>query len=72
MRIEPIPAAELTAEQVAAWSGLQRADASLESPTTGERRGFANLTELCAFLQKEIAPVDRGQMSPPACDDVQV
>ena len=23
--------------------------ASLESPTTGERRGFASLAELCAF-----------------------
>ena len=32
MRIVPIPAAELTAEQVAVWSGLQRADASLDSP----------------------------------------
>ena len=27
--------------------------ASLESPHTGERRGFANLEELVAFLEKE-------------------
>jgi len=27
--------------------------ASLESPTTGERQGFASLKKLCAFLQAQ-------------------
>ena len=32
--------------------------ASLESSTTGERRGFACLADLFAFLEQETAPVD--------------
>ena len=32
--------------------------ASLESPTTGERKGFASLADLCVFLEHETAPVD--------------
>ena len=31
--------------------------ASLESPTTGEREGFAGLADLYAFLEQETAPV---------------
>lgn len=31
--------------------------ASLESPHTGERRGFANLDRLCEFLQRETGAV---------------
>lgn len=29
---------------------------SLESPSTGERRGFANLDDLFCFLQRQISP----------------
>jgi len=32
--------------------------ASLEHASTGERRGFASLAELLAFLEEETAPVD--------------
>jgi len=35
--------------------------ASLESPHTGERRGFANLADLFTFLEEEIGHVARGQ-----------
>ena len=31
--------------------------ASLESAYTGERTGFANLTQLCAFLEEEVSRV---------------
>jgi hypothetical protein len=31
--------------------------ASLESPQTGERRGFASLADLFAFLEKEVCRV---------------
>jgi hypothetical protein len=35
--------------------------ASLESPTTGERQGFACLADLFAFLEQETALVDRDE-----------
>jgi hypothetical protein len=40
--------------------------ASLESPHTGERRGFANLTDLFTFLQKEVSHVAQCQTAPNA------
>ena len=33
--------------------------ASLESPGTGERRGFASLKELCDFLHTQISHADQ-------------
>ena len=33
--------------------------ASLEHASTGERRGFASLADLVAFLEQETAPVDK-------------
>jgi hypothetical protein len=39
---------------------------SLESPTTGERQGFAGLAELCVFLERETAPVDQDEPRLPA------
>jgi hypothetical protein len=39
--------------------------ASLESPHTGERRGFANL-DLFTFLEKEVSHVAQGQRAPNA------
>ena len=39
--------------------------ASLESSSTGERRGFASLAEMYAFLEGEIARVDEdGHVAP--------
>jgi hypothetical protein len=35
--------------------------ASLESPHTGERRGFANLADLFTFLEEETGHAARGQ-----------
>jgi len=35
--------------------------ASLESPHTGERRGFSSLKDLFAFLEKATGPVAGGQ-----------
>ncbi|MDY7077292.1 MAG: hypothetical protein SXV54_10245 [Chloroflexota bacterium] len=35
--------------------------ASLESPHTGERKGFAGLADLFTFLEQEIGHVARGQ-----------
>jgi hypothetical protein len=35
--------------------------ASLESPQTGERRGFASLADLFTFLEKEICQVVQDQ-----------
>ena len=40
--------------------------ASLESPHTGERRGFASLVDLFTFLEGEISHVARGQTAPNA------
>jgi len=40
--------------------------ASLESPHTGEHRGFANLADLFTFLEKEIGQVARSRTSPNA------
>jgi hypothetical protein len=38
--------------------------ASLESPQTGERWGFANLTDLFTFLEKEAGQAAQGRPSP--------
>ena len=36
--------------------------ASLQSPDTGERLGFATLADLLGFLKEEYGPVDRPKM----------
>ena len=36
--------------------------ASVESPQTGERRGFASLSELLAFLENEIGQAVQAQV----------
>jgi hypothetical protein len=46
--------------------------ASLESARSGERRGFARLSELYAFLEQVTAPVDEEEPRTPAGDDVDV
>ena len=38
--------------------------ASLESPHTGDRRGFPSLAALFAFLEKEVSQVVQGQPIP--------
>jgi hypothetical protein len=45
--------------------------ASLEQARTGERRGFASLADLCAFLEQETAAVDEDKpcSSPATCGD---
>lgn len=43
--------------------------ASLESPHTGERRGFANLADLFTFLEKETGHVAQGQAAPNADEE---
>jgi hypothetical protein len=40
--------------------------ASLESPHTGKRQGFASLADLFTFLEKEISHIDQGQTAPNA------
>jgi hypothetical protein len=40
--------------------------ASLESPHTGQRRGFANLTDLFTFLEQEVNRARQGQTAPSA------
>ena len=40
--------------------------ASLESPQTGERRGFASLADLFTFLEYEVCQAAQGQPSPSA------
>jgi hypothetical protein len=40
--------------------------ASLESPQTGERRGFASPADLFAFLEQEIRGAGESQMAPNA------
>ncbi|MBL7183250.1 MAG: hypothetical protein ISS50_02245 [Anaerolineae bacterium] len=40
--------------------------ASLESPHTGERRGFASLVGMFAFLEKEVSSVGQGEAAPNA------
>jgi hypothetical protein len=40
--------------------------ASLESPQTGKRRGFAGLAELFTFLEKEVCQVVQDQSPPGA------
>jgi hypothetical protein len=40
--------------------------ASLESPHTGERRGFGDLAGLFTFLEKETSRIARGQTAPNA------
>jgi hypothetical protein len=37
--------------------------ASLEDPRTGERKGFADLKSLCAFLEAEVADYARRSSS---------
>jgi hypothetical protein len=44
--------------------------ASVESARTGERRGFANLNELYAFLDSETAPVEETEPRTPTGSDV--
>jgi hypothetical protein len=39
--------------------------ASLESPRTGERWGFAGLTDLFAFLERECGAIERDESEPP-------
>ena len=48
----------VSGEEKAIWR------ASLESPHTGERWGFANLADLFTFLEKETGHVARGQATP--------
>ena len=36
--------------------------ASLQSPNTGERRGFTSLADLLSFLEEEYGSVDRAKM----------
>ena len=50
----------VSGEEKAVWR------ASLESPHTGERRGFANLADLFTFLEKETGHAARGQTAPNA------
>jgi hypothetical protein len=38
--------------------------ASLEDPHTGERKGFADLASLFAFLDGEVAPPGPGSLPP--------
>jgi hypothetical protein len=38
--------------------------ASLESPHTGERRGFPSLADLFVFLEKEVGQLVQGQPLP--------
>jgi hypothetical protein len=38
--------------------------ALLESPHTGERRGFASLADLFTFLENEVGRVAQGQPTP--------
>ena len=40
--------------------------ASLEDPHTGERKGFASLTDLFTFLEQETGHRVRGQTTPKA------
>ena len=47
---------QVEAEEDAPWR------ASVESPQTGERRGFASLAELCAFLEKEMREAIQAQV----------
>jgi Rps23 Pro-64 3,4-dihydroxylase Tpa1-like proline 4-hydroxylase len=42
--------------------------ASLENAHTGERRGFASVADLVAFLEQETAPVDEEQPRAPVGD----
>ena len=37
---------------------------SLESPVTGERQGFADMTELFNYLENEVCKVAQGQIAP--------
>ena len=43
--------------------------ASLESAATGERQGFASLADLVAFLEQEIAPVNKDEPHSPKGDN---
>ncbi len=50
------------------WRGSDEEEAvwraSLQSPHTGERRGFSSLAELFTFLENETSRVARGQPDP--------
>ena len=52
------------------WQGRSGGDlvwrASLESPHTGERRGFASPPDLFSFLEQEIRGVAESQIAPNA------
>jgi hypothetical protein len=48
-------------EEKAVWR------ASLESPHTGERRGFANLADLFTFLEKETGHAARTRTRKEVC-----
>jgi hypothetical protein len=50
----------VSGEEKAVWR------ASLESPHTGERKGFAGLADLFTFLEGEISHAARGQTAPNA------
>ena len=39
--------------------------ASLESPRTGERKGFGSLADLCVFLERETERADQHSLQPP-------
>jgi hypothetical protein len=45
--------------------------ASLESPHTGERHGFANLEDLCAFLQHQLGTASDTAQEPVSQSDTQ-
>jgi hypothetical protein len=48
----------VSGEEKAVWR------ASLESPHTGERRGFANSTDLFIFLERELGHIAQCQTAP--------
>jgi hypothetical protein len=59
-------------EGVLVWrASLQSAHADKDHPM-GERRGFASLTELYAFLEQETASSNEGIPRPPGLDDIEV
>jgi len=42
----------VSGEETCAWRAM------LESPSTGERRGFASLDDLCAWIKAQAAELD--------------
>jgi hypothetical protein len=59
-----------TSYLVRIWQGRSGGDlvwrASLESPRTGERRGFASLADLFAFVEQEMRGVAGSEAAPDA------